>query len=346
MKPRVCRGSKLCVIAVLCVLFLASSVVIACFASGFDTENLPPLYLTIIVHNEEDMRRGTVPKANIPDYDGNEAIMNHFAFVMRTFAQMAQDHGAKINFGSDWTFSRGVALYEPTFYTDLEAMGHEIDAHAHESFVLYHEVREEIVRGGGHPTAVASGMDETTIQKQLEYFDAYYPEFQILWGVSLPHHSEGECTAAWAWRPSRTDWTKHDPSGRYIFIGHGELINSLEAIQEAVDNRSPDRINTVAVFVSPREFKAAPGTAGIDDEQWTAPTNSIHYWKHRIRWWDDFLAAVDPLVQEGLVEYTSLTQIAEIFIEQEDQLVFDWMEVPRSDVGMRERNIKAGYPLK
>lgn len=123
------------------------------------------------------------------------------------------------------------------------------------------------------------------------------------------------------------------------------MVNGLDAIQEAIDNRKPDRINTYAIFVSPREFKAAPGAAGID-EQWIAPTNSIHYWKHRVRWWDDFLTAIDPLVEEGLVRYALLTQIAAIFTEREDQLSFDCGEIPRSAATMRVRNIKAGYPLE
>ena len=77
MKPWICRKSRLCPLAVLCVLLLTSAFAIDCFAFG--PETLPPLYLTIIVHNEEDTSRGTVPKRNIPDYDGNETIMNHFA---------------------------------------------------------------------------------------------------------------------------------------------------------------------------------------------------------------------------------------------------------------------------
>jgi len=85
MKPRICRGFKLCPLAVLCVLLLTSVLAIGYVAFASDTESLPPLYLTIIVHNEEDMSRGTVPKANIPDYDGNEAIMNHFARGVRPF---------------------------------------------------------------------------------------------------------------------------------------------------------------------------------------------------------------------------------------------------------------------
>jgi len=310
-----------------------------------DDGALPPLYLTIIVHNEEDTSRGVVPKSNIPDYDGSEETMAHFAFVMRVFSEMAAGHGAKIDFGSDWTFSRGVALYEPTFYEDLEAMGHDIDAHAHESSILYHEVRGEIVAAGGSPTHVASGMDETTIRDQLAYFDERYPEFEILWGAALPGHTAGECAATWVWRPARGDWTTHDPEGRYIYVGNGELVNSIQAIRRAVENRDPNRVNTYAVFLSPREFKAAPGTAGIDDA-WIAATDSIHFWRNRIAWWDGLLRQIRPLVDAGVVEYATLTQIAEIFVNQEDDLVFDWDEMPRSEAGMRQRNILAGYPLE
>jgi hypothetical protein len=338
-KPAARDRAVACALAVLLVLCALAP---AAIPEGTDGA-LTPLYLAIVVHNEEDTH-GAVPKANIPDYDGDEALMHHFAAAMRGFAQMAAGHGARINFGSDWTFSHGVALHEPSFYTDLEALGHEIDAHAHESSIPYSEVREEIALAGGHPTHVASGMNEETIQEELDAFDATYPEFQILWGVSLPGHGEGECTASWAWRPSRDDWTVHDPDGRYIYIGHGELLNSLAAIRSAVENRAADRLNTYAVFVSPREFKADAGTPGIA-EQWTVPTDSVHYWENKLAWWDDFLTQVDALVAAGVVQYASLTEIAERFVASEDALDFDFGEVPRSDLSMRARNLKAGYPL-
>jgi len=311
---------------------------------GQTAETERPLYLTIVVHNEEDTSRGAVPKEQIPDYDGDPALMHHFAAVMRAFAQMAADHGACINFGSDWTFSRGVARYEPGFYTDLEAMGHEIDAHAHESSVLYKEVREAIALAGGHPTAVASGMDETAIQAELAYFEHRAPEFEILWGIALPGHVAGECIASWVWRPSFEDWTIHDPDGSYIYIGHGDLLNSLDAIEAAINARNPDQINTYAVFVSPREFKAALSAPGIADP-WTVSTESDSFWRKRIAWWDDFLDQVDIWVEAGLVEYASLTHIAGIFVEAEADLVFDWEDVPRSDLPMRARSIESGYPL-
>ena len=307
-------------------------------------EDLPPLYLTIVLHNEEDMSRGVVPKASIPDYDGDETLMHHFAAAMHAYAEMAATHGARINFGSDWTFSRGVARYKLSFYADLEALGHEIDAHAHQSSVSYPDVRADIVLAGGTPTHVASGLNEEEIQDQLDDLDAVYPEFRILWGVSLPGHGAGECIASWAWRPSDADWTVHDPDGRYLYIGHGELVNSIVAVRQAVDERRADRVNTIALFVSPREFLAAAGKTGIG-AQWTAPVDSIHYWENRIAWWDGLLDQIDILVEAGVVQYASLTEIAEVFFDREGDLNFDFGEVPRSDASMRARNHRAGYPL-
>lgn len=326
-------------------LAIVSLIVTICGRFVVADDAMPPLYLTIIIHNEEDMSRGVTPKANIPDYDGDEALMHHFADVMRRFAEMVAEHGGRINFGSDWTFSRGAALYEPSFYSDLRALGHEVDAHAHESFVLYHQVREEIVLAGVGPSQVASGVNEEEIQDELAYFDMYYPEFLILWGVSLPGHTAGECVAPWVWRPSRHDWTVHDPDGRYVYIGHGELVNSIQTVRQALEDRSADRVNTIAVFTTPREFKAADGTPGID-EAWTVSTDSADYWENRLTWWDNFLGQIDPLVAAGVMEYKTLSDIALVFEEREPELTFDWEQVPRSDLGMRPRNVEAGYPIE
>jgi hypothetical protein len=187
-------------------------------------------------------------------------------------------------------------------------------------------------------------VNEAQIQAQLDSFDELYPEFQILWGVSIPGHGAGECTASWAWRPSRTDWTAHDPEGNYIYIGHGELLNSLGAIRQAIEGRRDDRVNTCAVFVAPREFLAAEGTPHVDNV-WTAPVESVHYWKNKLDWWDGFLHEIDVLVEAGVVVYATLTDIANVFVAAEDMLQFDWDEVPRSDLSMRARSIKSGYPL-
>ncbi|MGD8759989.1 MAG: hypothetical protein PVJ07_07030 [Anaerolineales bacterium] len=301
-----------------------------------------PLYLTIIVHTEEDTNNCHEPKPQIPDYDDNQALLLHFTSVMRAFGEMAAAHGAKINFGSDWTFSLGVARYDPTFYADLQALGHEVDAHAHASCILYHEVRQHIIDAGITPTHVASGMNENEIYDQMLYFDQYYPEFSILWGVAIPNHGAGEEMSGWVWRPSRSNWLLHDPNGSYVHIGHGEQVNSVEHILRAIDNRYPARINTYAVFIAPREFLAAPGTPGIPD-QWTARGNTVDYWENRLAWWDDFLSQLDGL--EDLT-YATLSEIVQIFEARESQLDFDFVieDHPRSDAPLLARSRAAGYP--
>jgi hypothetical protein len=324
--------------ALIAVMLLSS-----CGPSPLMEDRTPlPLYLTIIIHNEEDTNNCNEPKPQIPDYDDNEPLLLHFTSVMRAFATMAAEHGAKINFGSDWTFSLGVARYDPRFYADLQALGHEVDAHAHESCILYHEVREHIADNGITPTHVASGMGESEIYNQMQYFDDFYPEFHILWGVAIPGHGPGEDMAGWVWRPDRSNWLLHDLEGRYIHIGHGEQVNSVDYIQQAITNRYPARINTYAVFVAPREFLAAPNTPGIP-EQWTALGNTVDYWENRLAWWDDFLTELDALSD---LEYASLTEIAQIFEANEDWLDFnfDVDQHPRSDAPLLARSRAAGYP--
>ena len=323
-------------ITILLILLLVISIS-GCDEEEIETKTLQqftsPLYLTVIIHTEEDTSKCSIPKAQIPDYDGNEELLLHFTMVMREFAEMVASHNAKINFGTDWTFANGIEAYDPTFFTDIEALGHEVDAHAHASCVLYHELRQDIIDAGASPTAVASGVNEAKIYEEMDYFDQYYPEYEILWGVAAPGHGAGEEISTWVWRPSKDNWLEHDPNGKYIHIGHGEQIASVDLIQDTIDNRKPNYINTYAVFTNPREFLAAKGTSGIPD-QWTTNLEDPNYWENKLQWWDEFLTELDEI---NNLQYASLTEIADIFVEAEDNLDFNFGEHPRSDLSMTTR---------
>lgn len=317
--------------------------VIVTDAADQDTEPfLSPLYLTFVMHTEEDTSNCRTPKANNPDYDGDEALMLHFSDKMRKFGQMVASHGAKISFGTDWTFSRGVEAFDPTFYTDMEAMGHEIDSHAHASCILYEEVREDIISAGGNPTPVVSGINEDEIYNEFGYFDRLYPDFSIFWGVASPGHGEGEEMTGWVWRPSSDNWIEHDPDGDYIHIGHGDYANSIEYIVDAIENRKENAINTYAVFMAPRELRAETGAEGIA-EQWTVSTDDCTYWENKLEWWDEFFTELDQYKKSGEIEYASLTEIADVFVEKEDSLIIDQSDIPRSDESMTDRNKSSGY---
>jgi hypothetical protein len=300
-----------------------------------------PLYVTIVLHNEED-KQGDVIKEQIPNYDGNKELLTFYTSTLRAFGEMVSGHGAKINFGSDWTFSDGITNFDNRFYLDMENMGHEIDAHAHESSVKYHEVRQKISTAGGTPTHIASGIAENSLTEHFTYFNKYYPEFNILWGIANPGHGDGESIAGWVWRPSENDWTKHDPMSKYIYIGGGERINSFKAIKRALDSRKPDRINTYTLFVSPRDFKADIGENRIPAE-FSAEKDAYDYWANRIIWWDDLLYVLEEFVETGDIKYASLSEIANIYIENEENLTPHSESIPRSTAPISTRNRAEGY---
>lgn len=308
--------------------------------SYYIKEKSNPLYLTIVLHTEEDVEANGSPKPFIPDYDGNEPLLLHFTTVLRDFAEMVAQHNAIINFGTDWTFADGVNNYDPTFFTDLEELGHEIDAHAHESHITYNEVRQRIIQAGGNPTKVASGMLESQVYQKMDTF-SLDSNFRILWGVSLPGHPAGEAIPSWVWRPSSNDWTIHDPESEFIYIGSGEMVNNVSHIETTIKHRFQKRVNSYAVFCSPRSFKAATNSPGIP-ENWTTSINSSDYWVNRIKWWNEFLSRTDKLND---LEYKSLTEIANIFIQNETSLDFSWNSIPRSTDPLLIRNKKAGYPI-
>jgi hypothetical protein len=147
----------------------------------------PVLYVNLVLHAEEnygkDLATGeTITLSNRADYQ-NEAQFNFFSNVMRLLAQTFNNHGAKINFQADWTFIRGVEQWDPTFFYDLEAMGHEIDAHAHETMFTYPDVWLMIQEAGGTLLQLSGDSYKTAIGQfvstvstiHLRYFGAQAP---------------------------------------------------------------------------------------------------------------------------------------------------------------------------
>jgi hypothetical protein len=93
----------------------------------------------------------------------------------------------------------------------------------------------------------------------------------------------------------------------------------LPVVQEAIDQRKAGRVNTYAVFVTPRWFLAETGAPGIP-AQWTADRSSPDYWENRLATWEAFFQGMDAQVRAGTVRYASLTEIAELFGQNESRI--------------------------
>lgn len=289
-----------------------------------------PLYISFIIHNEEDTRYGR-PVNTEPDYDGNKHILKHFSMAMRELGKLTAKYGIKLDFGPDWTFIDGIKKYDPSFFQDMVNMGHRIEPHGHETMVLYGEIISRLEQFKIPVDPIASGFDESKIQEKMRYFDTLYPKISVLWGAAVPGHKGGEEQTGYVWRPSRDNWLLHDPNGKYIYIGHGTQWATVEGIKTAISQKDPGKINTYSLVGITRTFKADPGTSGIP-EQWTAPRGDPENWYTRLQLYKQLFQQLDKLVKSGQIQYRCLMDVKEIFEKYESKLdmSIDIDNIPRS----------------
>jgi hypothetical protein len=80
----------------------------------------PVLYIVSMMHAED----------NVPFHE-NAHLFSDFATNLRRVSDLLSSHGAKLDFGPDWTFLQGVIRHDQVLLTDLLAAGHNLHTHAH-----------------------------------------------------------------------------------------------------------------------------------------------------------------------------------------------------------------------
>src|SRR3990170_3012352 len=102
---------------------------------------LPPVYVTIVSHNEE-------PLGGRPDYTADLAYYLQNRDLVKLLAETIASRGATYNFQSDWNYLKAVAMYDVGTVTTntagknivrwmREDLGVEVDPHAHETQYNY-----------------------------------------------------------------------------------------------------------------------------------------------------------------------------------------------------------------
>jgi hypothetical protein len=282
------------------------------------------MYLTLVIHAEEDYQKdpdtGEIVKdPAFPDFL-EKSQFDHFSRAMRELAGVFHQHNARINFETDWTFVEGVVRWDPTFFADLEAMGHEIDAHAHETTVTYPELWQRIGNAGGNPSPVVGGFLYTS--DWSDKFNGFDGIFQILWGAASQAHLVDYAQPGYAYRPWRENWLIHDPEQRLIYIGPNAGVSDAgdagrSLLDEALFTTAENRVNTYSLFDATGSFLADEGVPDIP-AQFTAPYGDAKNWRTRIEAWDAWLASVaDAYAASGRIEWKKLTEVGGIYIEFE-----------------------------
>src|SRR3990170_8327065 len=122
---------------------------------------LPPVYLTIVSHNEE-------PLGGRPDYTADRDFYLQNRALLKLLAETITSRGATYNFQSDWNYLKAVAMYDTGSVTGdtagknivrwmRENLGVEVDPHAHETQYNYADVAYLIEQLGVTPSNNVGG---------------------------------------------------------------------------------------------------------------------------------------------------------------------------------------------
>ena len=117
------------------------------------TGQIPPIYVSIVIHNEETAHYESDPQRFVEERT-----------ALVAFADMLATNGAMLNWQSDWTFLRATQLYDKGGHTGglniveyIDSLNFEVDPHAHESNFNYADVAYLIETLGVAPSGVAGG---------------------------------------------------------------------------------------------------------------------------------------------------------------------------------------------
>jgi hypothetical protein len=329
--------------------FLLCLLLAAAFAGGCsdphpaESAPPPPLYVSLVIHAEENYMLDefgvAVNDPNRLDFLA-EAQFRHTAKAMRDLARVFQRHGAKINFQPDWTFVEGVTLWDPSFFVEFEAMGHQVDAHAHELLVSYPDLWLMIKNADGNPSPVVGGYLLDDAGGWSDRFNGLYDTFKILWGGGTIEHFADPYTKGYVYRPSAANWLDHDPEQKLVSIAIGNRIPDSETMDDAGRNSldyaltlvNAEAVNTFTFFEVADSFLADAGAPDIP-VNFTAAYGQPTNWLTRIEEWDRWLSVTaDPYVQAGKMEWKSLTEMNDLFNALEQQKPGWWVEAKRIDL--------------
>ncbi|HDZ91641.1 MAG TPA: hypothetical protein ENH37_13345 [Deltaproteobacteria bacterium] len=274
---------------------------------GADEADSPPIYVSIVMHNEEPAGGG------YPDFvEDQRAFFRHRKALLR-FVKMLHKNGVMFNFQSDWNFLKAVALYDrgtpETGGKNIvrymrEDLGFEVDPHAHETLYNYADVAYLIKALGVEPSGTVGGFQALPpANSRLEYLwqpitGRQYPEFiweaQVLWGgATLNHVNEELLWVSGVWKPEDNHhFLEHDDAAPLPHIGGfgrgWEKLGLLLKMQQSGELEQ-GRIHTCTIFVTQskvlkpafiREFEGeikAHDQAG--DLAWTGLAQVAEIWR-------------------------------------------------------------------
>lgn len=288
------------------------------FCAPQQAAGVPPVYLTVVSHNEE-------PIAGRPDYtaDVNYYLQNRN--LLKLLAETISSRGATYNFQSDWNYLKAVAMFDVGSVTTntngknivrwmKEDLGVEIDPHAHESQYNYADVAYLIEQLGVTTSKNVGGFlyDPPDNPQGWEkhangingwIYPSYFWRADHLWGAATYLHQGNDDKSSGIWRPKdRYNFYVNDPNQRLLYVGGGcggqpgllQLLDDIQTGQVPADGFYTANLMMIQDWMTPQSI-AALGA---------------------------FIDSLAPYVADGRVRWSTLSQTAQTWRTQYGSVAF------------------------
>jgi len=271
---------------------------------------VPPLYLTIVSHNEE-------PTGGRPDYTANVNYYLQNRDLVKLLAETITSRGATYNFQSDWNYLKAVAMFDTGSVTNntngknivrwmREDLGVEIDPHAHESQYNYADVACLIQQLGVTPSKNVGGFlydppdnPQGWEQHAAGIYGQVYPSYfwraDHLWGAATFLHQGNDDQSSGIWRPKdRYNFYVNDPNQRLLYVGGGcggqagllQLLDDIQAGRVPADGFYTANLMMIQDFMTPQSIAALGGFidslvpyVAADRVRWSTLSQTAQTWR-------------------------------------------------------------------
>jgi hypothetical protein len=276
------------------------------------SSNLPPLYLTVVSHNEEGGAGRPVYTADVNYYLQNRDLV-------KLLAETITSRGATYNFQSDWNYLKAVAQFDTgdavtnTAGKNIvrwmkENLGVEVDPHAHETQYNYADVAYLIEQLGVTPSKNVGGFlynppdnPQGWEQHAAGLFGRvntnYFWRADHLWGAATFQHQGDDDKSSGIWRPKdRYNFYVDDSVQRLLYIGGGcggqaGVTNLLSQIETDL---APSNGFYTATLMMIQDFMTTQSIAQLGG----------------------FIDSLAPYVAQGRVRWVTLSQMAGLWRTQ------------------------------
>jgi len=275
-------------------------------------QGYPPVYVTVVSHNEEG-------GAGRPVYTADQTYYLQNRNLVKLLAETITSRGATYNFQSDWNYLKAVAMFDVGSVTTntngknivrwmKEDLGVEIDPHAHESQYNYADVAYLIEQLGVTTSKNVGGFlyDPPDNPQGWEQhangiygwiYPTYFWRADHLWGAATYLHQGSDDLSSGIWRPKdRYNFYVNDPNQRLLYIGGGcggqpgllQLLDDIQAGRVPADGFYTANLMMIQDLMTPQSI-AALGA---------------------------FIDSLTPYVADGRVRWSTLSQTAQTWRTQ------------------------------